>query len=151
MKKAIPITAFMILSNLIVSPIAMADPSPVKIHFQCPSISDNNSDIHALINSGDRIAGYGTELIDGNSSINMPYFSYTVPTTADFPALLAANYYQNSGTSYNSKDGIVSCQYTSMNGSNPFAVSYKMTNGSGGVAIFQGQDRIDINLYVGLK
>lgn len=134
------------LTALLATSTAFADPSIVVIEFTCPTTTGAGP--HTLSNYGSRVAGYGTETIDGNPAFNSPYFNFTIGT-ANIPPLLTS--YSSSGTGYNSITGVVSCSYTSSGAFDPITVVYEMTNSNGGQIAAQTTNTITINQFVGLK
>ncbi len=115
--------------------------------FLCPNTS-GTSDV--LTHFGTYIGGRGDEFMNG-SRVSDAYFKGPVLQESNIPYNIAMGCYVNSGTSYASATGVVSCMYTSKLGYDPFKVSYQMTNGLGGIITSSLPDTITIRLIQGIK
>jgi len=145
MKKSL--CAIVALSGL-VSTIALADPTLITIEFTCPTTTGTGP--NTLVNFGSRIAGYGTELIDGSPAFNSPYFNFSF-TTGTYPSPISAGSYSSSGTGFDALSGIVSCSYTSSTTFSPFTVSYQLTNAGGSQISAQTANTITLFQFLGVK
>lgn len=137
-----------LLASLALSSAVFADPSAIPLDFTCPSAS--GAGVYSLTNFGDRVGGYGTELVAGAPAINKPYFTYLIPSGAKIPAKLASGAYTNAGTDYDNSTNKVTCSYTSAAKYDPFSVSYQLTNGNGGMITKKTASCISILQFVGL-
>jgi hypothetical protein len=145
MKKSLAL----LLASLTVSSAALADPSIVTIVFTCPSVTGAGPTV--LTNFGARIAGYGTETIDGTPSFNSPYFSGTFAPGANIPANITSGSYTSSATGFDPTNGLVSCSYTSSTTFAPFTVTYEMVNAGGTQVQSSTASTITLNQFVGVK
>lgn len=145
MKKSLAL----LLASLTFSGAVMADPSIVVIVFTCPTATGAGPG--TLTNFGARIAGYGTETIDGTPSFNRPYFSGAIAPGANIPANITTGSYSSSGTSFDPTEGIVTCSYTSSTTFDPFSVIYQMVNAGGTQVASSTTSTITLNQFVGLK
>ena len=148
MKKIIAVVSLSVISGLGVIPSAVADPSSVNVEYTCPTTQGNNQ--HTLRNSGFRIAGYGTSVVNGSPAFNDPFFIFDLVGGNIYPAKISAANYVSDSTDYDSTTGIVSCHYSSVSAP-PFAVSYVTTNGIGGIIVSQTANTITVDLPTALQ
>jgi hypothetical protein len=127
----------------------MADPSLITFLFTCPTVTGSGHTV--LSNFGSKVAGYGTELIDGNPSFNSPYFSTPISGSTNIPTNLTTGDYSSSATSFDNINGLVFCSYTSSTTFDPFTVAYQLTNGNGGQVAEQTLNTITIFQFLGLN
>lgn len=144
MKKSLAL----LLTSLTISGTALADPTIITIVFTCPTASGAGE--QALSNFGSRVAGYGTETINGDPSFNSPYFNGSI-TGLNVPANLTTGSYISSGTSFDPANGTVICSYTSSTTFDPFSVAYEMVNAFGTQVVTSTDTTITLNQFVGLK
>lgn len=153
MKKNYSLKSVLVLSSLILAPLAMANPlkaplniiaNPVGVpaDIVCPSTLGSSN---VLTNFGSYIAGFGTESILSVS--NAVYFkSNSLPD--EMPRKLV-NYF-NEAADYDSTTGKVTCRYASNGPTDPrFSVYYTLTNGTGGVIQGQSSNSISLLFQVG--
>ena len=144
MKKSI---LALIAASTLMSSVAIADPSIVTLEFTCPGVTGTGPFVLSNF-GGKKIAGYGTETINGDPAFNAPYFSFAIPVGANIPSSLST--YSSSGTGFDPVTGIVTCSYTSSSTFDPFTVSYQMTNAEGCQVATQTASTITINQFIGL-
>ena len=125
MNKMILTLGVSLISLAAVSPVLAG--SPVKSHdfrFECPNASGGVAS-ERLTNSGTSISGMGEENIDG---VKSALIIFGGKPTAGVPADLSTGSYTHSNVSYNPHTGRVVCYFTSSKGSDPFHVSYTVSN-----------------------
>jgi hypothetical protein len=142
-------TLAVLLAGLTISGAALADPSIVVIVFTCPAATGSGPTV--LSNFGSRIAGYGTQTINGDPSFNSPYFSGTFAVGANIPPSITAGSYTSTGTSFDPTQGLVTCSYTSSTTFDPFSVIYQMVNAGGTQVATSTASSITLNQFIGFK
>jgi len=148
MRKSLKFVSAAIFLSVSLSSFAFESPSSVTVDLNCPLPFSGGPE--ALTNFGDKIAGYGNEMVNGSPSMNQPYFIGKIDQNASIPADLFS--YQPTDTSYDSTTGVIGCHFESMEPDNePFAVYYKLTNGLGGQVMSQGPENISIMVPFGFK
>ena len=125
------------------------NPSLVPFTLFCPTVGASGS--HAVLNDGVNISGYGSERINNNSTANNPFFTAAVPAGANIPVDLATGSYANSGTSYDSATGMVTCSFASTGGFDSFSINYVVTGGAGALVKSSAVNKITIQKFMGSK
>lgn len=128
-----------LFSVVLASPMVMANPVQIDIEVVCPFPANG-------MNRFDNyIAGYGLEKIQGHG--NQIYFKSS-SLSEKVPNKLIN--YRNQNVDYNNQTGNVSCEYRSMNPTEPnFSISYTLTNAKGGLVMNQTDSSIVIQLPIG--
>lgn len=116
-----------------------AEPIKHDVTFSCPVIE-------MVSNFGDNVAGYGAELIFGESR---PVYFKTLLWPEGVPSDLSS--YSSSATDYDSITALITCSYTSSNSNNAaFDLTYSMANGKGGLITAQTASVISLQFPIGL-
>ena len=149
MKRSVAYASLLAVSGILTTFNAIAEPNIIEIGILCPDASGTGNNTLSNWGSG-LIAGYGKESINSAPSPQAPYFSVRV-VGANFPSRISDGNYASTGTQYDPTQATVTCSYASSSGFDPINVNYALTNGVGGVIIYNTVNTIVLNQYVGLK
>ncbi len=122
MKKII-LPSMLFAFTLSMAPSIMADPSELVLRFTCPLATK-------LGNSGNEIAGFGSESKVNPNSASGIYFSSKNNNNPVLPTGIPTDLssYKNTQVSYDGTTQKVVCSYMSSLPTPPFQVSYALTN-----------------------
>jgi hypothetical protein len=141
-KSKLLITSFFLSCN-IAPLVAIADPTGIRVDINCPNADSN---YNQLIRFSDNITGYGMEVVEGHE--HKIYFKSSI-LSSTIPESL--NTYRNRDISYSASNGVVTCNYISMNPhDDEFTLSYQLVNAQGGKIIAQNNKQLSVELPIGL-
>lgn len=127
------------------SPV-LAQEHIAKFNILCPASGTDAT--NQIENYGHFIAGSGA-LSMNNDIASQPLFEGQIIPGAKIPGVIANGGYNNSGVYYNSSNGAVTCFYKSINGFDPFSVSFVFKNALDGFVYFSSKKEVRIKVSMG--